>query len=77
MPPAEDAVHATLAAAGTPIHEVVNAEAAPSRANDSTNGAPAIETATFFLNIMQCNFSKPYNLDVVARDISGSPAELE
>ena len=47
-PPAEDAVHVMLVAAGAPTHEVVNAEAAVAKANDSTNAVPAIEAKIRF-----------------------------
>ena len=57
IPPAEEAVQAILEADGTPLQEVVNAEAALAVAIESINAAVAAEMAIF------CNFIFIIELD--------------
>ena len=68
IPSEAEAVHATFVADGTPTHEVVNAEAALAKANNSTKAALAIETATFLLKIILYNIAYPFNVESLYHD---------
>ena len=54
IPPDAEAVHAILAEEGTPAHETVNAEAAPTNAKGSTTAAPTIAVITLRNVIIIC-----------------------